>query len=204
MPPPGSRYLIRIQPPTLNQCRALLTDRPRWVENAATFIYVVSWQARMGENGMTGTTTLGTGHRPWLTILILLGLPLSPGWAAAPSTPLANGSFWSIQLENDVWGSGDDRYYTHGTEISNLSLNGTPGWLTRLGEGLPFVHLGSRSAVQYSVGQKIFTPRDTQQQSLISSDRPYAGWLYGSVSLLSNYIDEPTGRWAIFWGSTWV
>ena len=127
----------------------------------------------------------------YLMTLVFIGLVSSGAEAATPLEKLKDGGFWSIQFENDLWGSGDDRFYSHGTEISYLSLKRPPGWLTRLGQGLPFFHTGDVSAVQYSVGQKIFTPQDTERSTLITDDRPYAGWLYGSANLMSRYVDEP-------------
>jgi len=111
--------------------------------------------------------------------------------AATPPESFKKGGFWSVQFENDVWGSGDDRFYSHGTEFSYLSLNKPPDWLTGLGRHLPFFRFGDVNAVQYSLGQKIFTPENTETTILIEDDRPYAGWLYGSAELLSRYEDEP-------------
>ncbi|WP_275096686.1 lipid A deacylase LpxR family protein [Sedimenticola hydrogenitrophicus] len=144
---------------------------------------------------VTPASTRPTGkHRgdSLLLLLLLLFSPLSgtPARAATPPEALKNGGFWSIQLENDLWGSGDDQLYSHGTEVAYFSLNRPPGWLTRLGEGLPFFRTGDVSAVQYAVGQKIFTPQDTDSRTLVSNDRPYAGWLYGNATLWSRYVDE--------------
>ena len=110
--------------------------------------------------------------------------------AAPPPASVKEGGFWSVQFENDVWGSGDDRFYSHGTEVSYLSLN-PPEWLMNAGRLLPFFHTGDVSAVQFSVGQSIFTPEDTVASGLLRNDRPYAGWLYGSAELLSRYQDGP-------------
>lgn len=135
------------------------------------------------------------GRRPgwqFIILLILAGfLPAITG-AATSVEKLKRGGFWSVQFENDLWGSGDDRFYSHGTEISYLSLKSPPGWLTRLGQVLPLFRMGDVSAVQYAVGQKIFTPQDTQRRTLIIDDRPYAGWLYGSANLMSRYVNEPS------------
>jgi len=116
---------------------------------------------------------------------------LAQAEAATPPADVKKGGFFSIQFENDLWGSGEDQFYSHGTEFSYLSLTEPPGWLTRFGQSLPFFHMGDVNAVQYSVGQKIFTPQDTESRSLIADDRPYAGWLYGSANLLSRYVNEP-------------
>jgi lipid A 3-O-deacylase len=37
-----------------------------------------------------------------------------------------------------------------------------------------------------SLGQSIFTPADTRRRNPDPLDRPYAGWLFGSVSLVSS------------------
>jgi hypothetical protein len=42
---------------------------------------------------------------------------------------------------------------------------------------------GFTNNVGLSIGQSIFTPEDTDEDDLIRDDRPYAGWLYGAVSL---------------------
>jgi hypothetical protein len=38
--------------------------------------------------------------------------------------------------------------------------------------------------MEFSIGQNIYTPDDIENPDLIVDDRPYAGWLYGSVTLL--------------------
>lgn len=122
--------------------------------------------------------------------------------AATPPEAVKKGGFFSVQFENDLWGSGDDRFYSHGTEFAYLSLNEPPDWLTGLGRHLPFFRSGDVNAVQYSLGQKIFTPQDTETRELIKDDRPYAGWLYGSAELLSRFVDEPNRQVANVLGLT--
>lgn len=124
-----------------------------------------------------------------LAALIGLGcisaVPASDQPGQQPPPEVRHGTFRSIQFENDVWGSGDDRFYSHGTELAYLSLKSKPAWLTRIAGHVPFFAMGDIQAVQYTVGQQIFTPEDTQASALIEDDRPYAGWLYGSAELLS-------------------
>ena len=128
---------------------------------------------------------------PLIYLLVLIGTAPVTTEAATPPEKLKEGGFWSIQVENDLFGSGSDQFYSNGTEVSYLTLKRPPGWLTRLGQGLPFFRTGDVSAVQYSVGQKMFTPRDTERSTLITDDRPYAGWLYGSANLASRFVDQP-------------
>ena len=93
-------------------------------------------------------------------------------------------SFWSVQLENDLWGSNDDRFYTHGTKISYLVFDEEiPGYLQTLANSLPFFQHGELHFHGYSVGQKIFTPEDIDETALIVDDRPYAGWLFFNTGI---------------------
>jgi len=93
-------------------------------------------------------------------------------------------AYWSIQLENDLWGSGEDRYYTHGTMLSFVPAGEAPEWLKRLGGYVPFFRPGYDRGIEFSIGQNIYTPNDIEDPDLIADDRPYAGWLYGSFTLL--------------------
>lgn len=118
-----------------------------------------------------------------LFTLILMSI-LQPG--SAQETNI----FFSVQLENDLWGSNDDRYYTHGTKLSWASNKPAPGFLKRLVERLPFYSVGETEIHGYEFGQAIFTPEDIEQSSLIENDRPYAGWLYFNTGIGNFYYDR--------------
>ncbi len=95
-------------------------------------------------------------------------------------------SFISVQMENDFFASSGDRYYTHGTQLSVLKKMAPPAGLERLSEWVPFYEKGQQlSLVNYTFGQKIFTPNDTDETSVVEGDRPYAGYLYFSAAVLS-------------------
>jgi len=97
-----------------------------------------------------------------------------------------NDEYWSIQLENDFFASSGDRYYTHGTLISLLLMEEPPEWLKGISQFFPAYHTdGIITSVNYTIGQKIFTPKDTNSAVFIENDRPYAGYLYTSAALLS-------------------
>lgn len=135
----------------------------------------------------------------------LLGILALITCQAQGATPLSRGErdgFWSLQFENDLWGSGDDRFYSHGSELSYLSLEKPPGWLVDLSRKLPLFRLGEVSVLQYSFGQKIFTPQDTQTSRLVPDDRPYAGWLYASANLLSRFEAGPKHQVSNMFGVT--
>lgn len=77
-----------------------------------------------------------------------------------------------------------DRHYTHGTRLSWVSPSGDiPAWATWAMDALPFFEESTNRRVGYAGGQLIFTPENIAQKALIKEDRPYAGWLYGAVSL---------------------
>jgi len=102
--------------------------------------------------------------------------------------------YWSFQIENDVFGSGDDRFYTNGVQVSYVKRNSPPQWLDNIADRLPLFIETDKKGGGYSFGQKMFTPEDTQETKLIKNDRPYAGWLYASASLASLIEDNPSYR----------
>lgn len=91
----------------------------------------------------------------------------------------SDAGFWSVQLENDLWGSNDDRFYTHGTKVSFAKASQPPTFLQKITDLLPFYEQGGGTVLHgYEIGQAIFTPEDITATQLIVDDRPYAGWLY--------------------------
>jgi lipid A 3-O-deacylase len=98
----------------------------------------------------------------------------------------------SIQFENDIGFGGTDRHYTHGSRVSCMSENQSVGSSARdIANAVSFdiggySLLNSDRDVRYSValGQAMFTPEDLTRTDLIADDRPYAGWLFGSVGLV--------------------
>ena len=106
------------------------------------------------------------------------------------ATVLHDTGFWSLQLENDLFASTEDRFYTHGTEVSYASVEPPPEFLDMLTEKLPFYHKGPQGIHGFSIGQKIFTPEDIEEPGLIENDRPYAGWLYLDVGIAHVFEDS--------------
>jgi lipid A 3-O-deacylase len=98
----------------------------------------------------------------------------------------------SIQFENDIGIGGTDRHYMHGSRASCMSENQAGGTNARdIANAFSFSVggyslLDSGQDVRYSValGQTMFTPEDLTRTDLIADDRPYAGWLFGSVGLV--------------------
>ncbi|HEY7840173.1 MAG TPA: lipid A deacylase LpxR family protein [Gammaproteobacteria bacterium] len=120
--------------------------------------------------------------------------------AAAGAAPPPHES-WTFtgRLENDLF-AGTDRFYTNGIKLSWVSpdlqwfqdldwfkrdarLN---RWGNLLVDALPFSDDKERQRnLSLSVGQMMYTPRDIDREDLIVDDRPYAGWLYGSIAFHS-------------------
>ena len=102
--------------------------------------------------------------------------------------------FFSFNIENDAIGGGSDENYTNGVRFSYHNANLTiPTWARKLGELYPGFRINDTTAITYSLGQNLYTPRDISLSTPDPTDRPYAGWLYGSAALSTitdNHYDE--------------
>lgn len=92
----------------------------------------------------------------------------------------------TVALENDLFGAGTDRHYTHGTEINYVSDTYQPHWLKAMAGGIGLYDDGDELRFAWSLGQQMYTPTDLERTDLIVDDRPYAGWLYTSFGLTSD------------------
>jgi hypothetical protein len=110
-------------------------------------------------------------------VAVLLGL------AASTAGAQERGSVaWDVTFENDKWGDGTDRHYTHGTRIARTS-DAAPQWLRRLAAPLRCLACTSPVGSKLELGQEIYTPENTWTNNLVVDDRPYAGWAYGAITL---------------------
>ncbi len=131
---------------------------------------------------------------PIFLALVLLLFPVQRQALAQDEAEPERIAYWSVHAENDLWGDGKDRHYTHGTKLSVAPAGDPPRWLRRLGNYVPFFAPGHDAGVEFSIGQNIFTPADIEDPNLIEDDRPYAGWLYASASLLGVLDEDPARR----------
>ena len=91
----------------------------------------------------------------------------------------------TAQFSNDMFG-GSDAHFTHGTRLSALSPdNFVPEMVEQAGRAMPLFPQEGKLRVTYSLGQEIFTPERIELRELIEDDRPYAGWLYAGIGLVS-------------------
>lgn len=103
---------------------------------------------------------------------------------AAQTGAAADGDTYSVQWENDRIAN-TDRHYTNGFRLSWVSdeKSSDPEWVRELLDRVyPFAALKS-GRVGAAFGQSIYTPEDTAATALVRNDRPYAGWLYGGISV---------------------
>ena len=100
-----------------------------------------------------------------------------------------------IYSENDFWKlrGTTDRYFTNGIKIDYFFLPpGTKaGLLDYIFFNLPFKRNGKPNATRnnnfaISFGMNQYTPADLSNPGVDSSDRPYAGWMFGAIKCISN------------------
>lgn len=129
------------------------------------------------------TSKTATGKRRSLRHCVGLGLLIChlQAGAADPKGTL------NLSLDNDLWGSGNDRHYTHGTQLSYATNTYQPRWLLDAASLMPFYESNDDTRLVWTLGQKIYTPSDLTRSDLIVDDRPYAGWLYASLGLVTDH-----------------
>lgn len=118
--------------------------------------------------------------------------------AIADKPPHESWTF-SFGFENDLFAD-TDRFYTNGIKLNWISPE--LKWFEELDwikqdallsnvvkqviKFLPYSNEPDRQRhFSFSVGQKMFTPEDIANRNLITTDRPYAGWLYGDIGFHS-------------------
>lgn len=95
------------------------------------------------------------------------------------------GSF-SILFENDLFFH-TDHDYTNGVQLGYTSApSATPDWAVDVARSLPFFTRLGDVRTRYAIGQTIFTPHDISLVNPPLTDRPYAGFLYGSMGVVAD------------------
>jgi lipid A 3-O-deacylase len=91
----------------------------------------------------------------------------------------------TLQFENDFLGD-TDGHFTHGTRIAWMSPEDeVPGWVIAAADHVPLFDAKASKRIVWSLGQSMFTPDDISIADPGPRDRPYAGWLYLGVGLVS-------------------
>jgi hypothetical protein len=106
------------------------------------------------------------------------------GSAAAEET-----GFLTLQIENDIF-AGFDEQYTNGTYLIYMRpMNDLPGWARWTRRQLDRLIKAPDWQAGYGLGQSMFTPSDITDPNPPLDDRPYAGFLFGSL-----YLTADTGE----------
>lgn len=114
----------------------------------------------------------------------LLAWPVTSGATEEPEAGTL-----SLVFENDLFYDTDGNY-TNGVRVSWLSGPGrTSASALRAARWFPLFPDGGTVRTSYAVGQNMYTAGDIALRDPPIGDRPYAGWLYGSIGLIAE-----TGR----------
>lgn len=100
----------------------------------------------------------------------------------------------TLVIENDSIGGGTDENYTSGVRVNFTKVNAKfPDIAHKIDRLIPTFEINKTSSLYYSLGHSIFAPRDITRSSVNPDDRPWAGFLYGSLgmaTLTDNHTDE--------------
>ncbi len=109
----------------------------------------------------------------------------TPAMAAEDRRAKDDKGIFNVVLENDKF-AGEDRDYTNGIRFSWLSSEeNMPAWTRSIASVLPLASDGHKR-ISVAAGQSMFAPQDLSRRDLVVGDHPYAGWLYGSVGIVSD------------------
>jgi hypothetical protein len=91
----------------------------------------------------------------------------------------------NIVIENDIF-AGSDSDYTNGIRFAWISSEeNMPQLARRVANVLPLAGDGNKR-ISIAAGQSMFAPEDLSRRDHVAGDQPYAGWLYGSVGMVSD------------------
>ncbi len=92
----------------------------------------------------------------------------------------------SIVLENDLFAK-TDLGYTNGIRLSYTSSERQmPLLIRRASDYLPLLNNEGKKRVSVALGQNMYTPSDIKKSEFLQDDFLYAGWLYGSLGIVSD------------------
>ncbi|WP_311948574.1 lipid A deacylase LpxR family protein [Halomonas piscis] len=113
-----------------------------------------------------------------------LPLAMAASLAAVASPAVASDSkAFSVKIANDGMISNDDGHYTSGVALGYSFAPDADHWSQRVSRALPDGLIERAERAEYRLTHKIYTPDNIKTSALIEDDRPYAGLVYGGVSL---------------------
>ena len=103
----------------------------------------------------------------------------------ARNTATEQPRFLTLVSENDNYvPARQDRHYTNGLYVSyGLARGHQPRWLGWLGNLTPLRDRSEDREYNLAIGQHLYTPAAFTSMAAIPDDRPFAGWLYGELSV---------------------
>ena len=128
--------------------------------------------------------------KPWLPIAFVGVLITAPA-LAQDTRPESAPAAVTIQYENDMIGAATDKHYTSGVRASFVAdpswgwVYDSAKWVSKF---MPEAFTGKDPVMTYtaSLGQSLYTPEDIRETNVITDDRPYAGWTYGTVGAVAD------------------
>lgn len=103
-------------------------------------------------------------------------------------------NYLSFSYENDLIAGGGDKFYTSGLRATWFNV-GTPVpvFMDELADLIPTFDINETTSTFFNFGQNLYSPEDIRNATAQNDDRPWAGFLYGSVGLATitgDHIDE--------------
>ncbi|GLR64568.1 membrane protein [Marinospirillum insulare] len=89
----------------------------------------------------------------------------------------------SLQVENDAL-VGLDKHYTSGVLLSYFPLTPAPDWAISVMNDLGLKVVPDKVALEYSIGNTIFTPKDFESTEPLPDQRPWAGHTFASLAIM--------------------
>lgn len=123
---------------------------------------------------------------------LVLGLSMATGavFADTPAVTEDADQFITLTSENDKYFGNSDRHYTNGAQINYTRMSEQPqAWTQWLGDHVPLLNVGGRTATSYSFGQQIYTPDFADRPFNQPNDQPFAGFLYGKAGFTTYGAD---------------
>lgn len=121
----------------------------------------------------------------FVPVILIMVVVCSVAFSARASDEDGKGIF-NVTLENDLFANADDGY-TNGIRFAWLSPEErAPEWAKwSAARFLPLAPDGKKR-ISIAAGQSMFSPDDIRLATPAPGDRPYAGWLYASLGVVSD------------------
>lgn len=126
------------------------------------------------------------GHRfAWMVAVAMVAVPARAA-APAPLAPVSEKGAFTVLFENDVF-FGTDRDYTNGVELTyTMPSDDNPDRVVEIAQRMHLMPKATEVRTSFTFGQSIYTPEHIDLFNPPTTERPYAGFLYGAVGMIAN------------------